>query len=99
MKRMVRAAAVAALLQVIPTLAQPVLPPMPTNNVMTNHQEFVAGGARVQIMDTNRPTLDDHATHVADTLAAWGTNGGAKGFSHRGRILSSDFQESITIDK
>ena len=61
-------------------------------HVMTNHQEFVAGGARVQIMDTNRPTLDDHATHVADTLAAWGTNGGAKGFSHRGRILSSDFQ-------
>lgn len=61
-------------------------------HVLTNHQEFVQSGLRVSLMDvTGSPVYNDHSTHVAGTLGAWGVVGAAKGFSHRARILSSDF--------
>lgn len=66
-------------------------------HVLTNHQEFTQSGLRVSLMDVSgSPVYNDHATHVAGTLGAWGVVGAANGFSHRGRILSSrmdyDFQ-------
>jgi len=58
MNRMVRAAAVAALLQVIPTLAQPVLPPMPTNSVPETAEQRAAREARyVALLETNRASV------------------------------------------
>ena len=61
-------------------------------HVLTNHQEFVQSGLRVSLMDvTGSPVYNDHSTHVAGTLGEWGVVGAAKGFSHRARILSSDF--------
>ncbi|MDH7504206.1 MAG: S8 family serine peptidase, partial [Verrucomicrobiota bacterium] len=62
-------------------------------HVLTNHQEFTQSGLRVSLMDVAGSVLtNDHATHVAGTLGAWGVVGAAKGFSHRGRILSSRMQ-------
>jgi hypothetical protein len=71
-------------------------------HVLTNHQEFTQSGLRVSLMDVSgSPVYNDHSTHVCGTLNAWGVVGTAKGFSHRARVLSSnfdyDFQEMPPI--
>lgn len=61
-------------------------------DVLTNHVEFTTNGLRVRILDGVSPYgIDNHATHVCGTLAAFGVATNAKGLSHRSVVLANDF--------
>ncbi|MGH7951878.1 MAG: S8 family serine peptidase [Limisphaerales bacterium] len=65
-------------------------------DVLTNHQEFT-NGHRVFLLDG--PTslgVQDHPTHVAGTMTAYGVNGTAIGFANRARLAEADFSKDIT---
>ena len=66
-------------------------------DVLTNHQEFAAGGNRVSLLDG--PTsagAQDHATHVAGTMVAYGVARLAIGFANRARLVESVFSNDLT---
>jgi len=56
-------------------------------DVLTNHQEFVTGGKRAYLIDgpTTRG-IQDHPTHVAGTMMAYGVTNTAIGFANRARL-------------
>lgn len=54
---------------------------------LLTHNEF---GGRVTILDNNTKPLDNHASHVAGTLAAKGNNLSAKGMSFEANLRSFD---------
>jgi subtilisin family serine protease len=65
-------------------------------DVRTNHQEFT-NGFRASLL--NGPTargIQDHPTHVAGTMTAYGVNGTAIGFANRARLLESAFDYDLT---
>lgn len=65
-------------------------------DVLTNHNEFRTNQFRVIDVDGVSPYgISDHATHVTGTVAAWGVSTNAKGFSHRGKVLASDFDNDL----
>jgi hypothetical protein len=57
------------------------------------HQEFIEGG-RVSIMDG--ASFDDHATHVAGTIAAAGKSPNAKGMAVNARVDSYDWNSDTS---
>lgn len=65
-------------------------------DVLTNHQEFT-NGYRVRLLDD--PTslgVQDHPTHVAGTMMAYGVNGTAIGFANRARLAEGLLGYDIT---
>ena len=65
-------------------------------DLRTNHQEFT-NGFRVSLLNGATATgIQDHPTHVAGTMTAYGVNGTAIGFSHRARDLESDFSKDLS---
>jgi hypothetical protein len=65
-------------------------------DVHTNHQEFT-NGFRVSLLNGATTTgIQDHPTHVAGTMTAYGVNGTAIGFSHRARSVESDFSKDLS---
>ncbi len=61
--------------------------------VRNTHQEFVTG-SRVTIMDG--AAFDDHATHVAGTIAAAGVSPNAKGMAVNARVDSYDWNSDTS---
>ena len=60
-------------------------------DVLTNHQEFT-NGSRVYLLDgPSGQGIQDHPTHVAGTMTAYGVNGTAIGFANRARLTESYF--------
>jgi hypothetical protein len=65
-------------------------------DVRTNHQEFT-NGFRVSLLDgPSGAGIQDHPTHVAGTMTAYGVNGTAIGFANRARLIESYFTNDIT---
>jgi Subtilase family len=65
-------------------------------DVLTNHQEFT-NGSRVYLLDG--PTalgIQDHPTHVAGTMTAYGVNGTAIGFANRARLAESYYNNDLS---
>lgn len=63
-------------------------------DVRISHREFSTNGVRVADIDgTSIYGTDNHATHVAGTLAAYGVTNRARGMAHRGRIYAADFRD------
>ncbi len=60
-------------------------------DALTNHQEFWLGGFRVSLLGPATNGLNDHATHVAGTLAAWGGYPPATGLANRAKVLEHIF--------
>jgi trimeric autotransporter adhesin len=59
--------------------------------VRNTHQEF---GNRVTNVDFN--TIDDHATHVAGTLAATGVNASAIGMAYNANVRARDWTNDLS---
>ncbi|MEL7039096.1 MAG: S8 family serine peptidase [Cyanobacteria bacterium J06592_8] len=65
-------------------------------SVRSTHQEF---DNRVTPGETERPPLDNHATHVAGTIGAAGVNPEARGIANQVEIVSFDFvNDQVEID-
>ena len=65
-------------------------------DVLTNHQEFT-NGHRVFLLDgPSAGGIQDHPTHVAGTMMAYGVNGTAIGFANRARLAESYYANDIT---
>jgi len=65
-------------------------------SVLDTHQEFNEGASsRVNLMNSGQPT-NDHATHVAGTIAAYGVEGLAKGMAPAAEIDSYDWNGDIS---
>ena len=65
-------------------------------DVLTNHQEF-ANGNRVYLLDgPSALGVQDHPTHVAGTMTAYGVNGTAIGFANRARLAESYFNFDLS---
>jgi hypothetical protein len=65
-------------------------------DVLTNHQEFT-NRFRASLLDG--PTgagIQDHPTHVAGTMTAYGVNGTAVGFANRAKLIESYFTNDIS---
>ena len=61
-------------------------------DLLTNHVEFATNGHRAFLLDgPSGYGVQDHPTHVAGTMTAWGVNAQAKGFSNRGKVVESYF--------
>lgn len=66
-------------------------------DLLTNHVEFTTGGNRAFLLDgPSGYGIQDHPTHVAGTMMAWGVNANAKGFSNRGKVLESYFGKDFS---
>ncbi len=66
------------------------------DSARVTHQEFNEGAAsRVTAMNGST-TPDNHATHVAGTIAAYGVAGNAKGMAFQARIDSYDWTSDTT---
>jgi len=65
-------------------------------DVRTNHQEFT-NGFRVSLIDGPTSSgIQDHPTHVAGTMTAYGVNGTAIGFANRARLEEGSFNNDVT---
>jgi hypothetical protein len=65
-------------------------------DVLTNHQEF-ANGQRVYLLDgPSAEGVQDHPTHVAGTMVAYGVNGTSIGFANRARLAESYFNFDLS---
>ena len=66
-------------------------------DVLTNHQEFT-NGHRVFLLDgpTVGVGVQDHPTHVAGIMAAYGVNGTAIGFANRAKVAESYLSRDLT---
>jgi len=64
-------------------------------DVLTNHQEFT-NGSRVFLLDgSSGAGIQDHPTHVAGTMTAYGVNGTAIGFANRARLVESYYTNDL----
>jgi hypothetical protein len=64
-------------------------------DILTNHQEFT-NQHRVYLLDGPTASgVQDHPTHVAGTMIAYGVNGTAIGFANRARLAESDFSHDL----
>lgn len=64
-------------------------------NVSDLHQEFMVNGtSKISLMDGF--TYDDHATHVAGTIAAIGVNANARGVAFNSVVKSYDWNSDLT---
>jgi hypothetical protein len=64
-------------------------------DVLTNHQEFT-NAHRVFLLDgPSASGVQDHPTHVAGTMTAYGVNGTAIGFANRARLTEADFSKDL----
>ena len=65
-------------------------------DVRTNHVEFT-NGFRASLLDGPTASgIQDHPTHVAGIMTAYGVNGTAIGFANRARLIESYFTNDIT---
>ena len=65
-------------------------------DVLTNHQEFTNGN-RVYLLDgPSHYGVQDHPTHVAGTMTAWGVSTNAVGFANRGRVVESIYDVDLS---
>ncbi len=65
-------------------------------DLLTNHSEFATNGQRAFLLDgPSGYGVQDHPTHVAGTMMAWGVNASAKGFSNRGKVTESYFGKDL----
>ncbi len=65
-------------------------------DVLTNHEEFAQNGSRVTLINGGSGQgLNDHATHVCGTMAAWGIFNLAEGFANRGKVIEGYFGNDI----
>ena len=65
-------------------------------DVRTNHQEFTNGFRADLYHGQTGYGSQDHPTHVAGTMSAYGVNVGAIGLSHRARVLESPFTNDLS---
>lgn len=59
--------------------------------VLADHQEFISNGTSRVVQQDKVTSVSTHATHVAGTLAAGGTNNKAKGMAFNARINAYDW--------
>jgi hypothetical protein len=64
-------------------------------DVRTNHQEFTNGNRVFLLNGSSAPGVQDHPTHVAGTMTAYGVNGTAIGFANRARLAESYFANDL----
>ena len=65
-------------------------------DVRTNHQEFTNGFRAELLRGQTGYGSQDHPTHVAGTMTAYGVNGTAIGFAHRARLLEAPFTNDFS---
>jgi hypothetical protein len=67
-------------------------------DLLTTHVEFTTNSHRASLLDgPSGYGVQDHPTHVAGTMTAWGVNAQAKGFSNRGKVVESVFYNSLDL--
>jgi hypothetical protein len=65
-------------------------------DLLTNHVEFTNSVRRAFLLDgPSGYGVQDHPTHVAGTMMAWGVDANAKGFSNRGKVVESYFGKDL----
>ena len=65
-------------------------------DLLTSHVEFATNAQRAFLLDgPSGYGVQDHPTHVAGTMMAWGVNAQAEGFSNRGKVVESYFGKDL----